>query len=286
MEQVSTSFAAFARRGGRPYGADRVIRLLRLVRLAAVTGLLLLVGAGLAAPALGASPGAPLAAQPAGGLSMAAEMASARAAAHQTYVRLLAAAPATETKWGPLTAADKEVLIRVNQANMWEGPVSELVTQHTDNERIRAVGAVLSSDHHRLDGITRSVAAQLGVALPNQPTSLQKGWMAELAKLRGAKYDETYANRLRAAHGVVFGLIAEDRAATENSMVRAYSQTAVDIVMKHMSLLEGTQLYAPQQVLSLRSSPIRGPFSLPVIVTGVLVVLVANLALAARRSWS
>jgi predicted outer membrane protein len=286
MEQVSTWCAAFARRG-RPYGTDRLTRLLRLVRLVAVTGLLLLIGAGMAVPAAGAvGAGSPLAAQPAGALSMAAEMAAARIEGHREYVRLLAAAPAAPTKWGPLTAADKEIVLRVNQANMWEGPVSEVVTQHTGNERIRAVGAVLSADHHRLDSITHSVAAQLGITLPSEPTSLQKGWMAELAKLRGPKYDETYANRLRAAHGVVFGLIAEDRAATENSVVRAYAQTAVDIVMKHMSLLEGTGLFTPPRVLDLRPSPIRGPFSLPVILTGVAVVLVANLALAARRSWS
>jgi putative membrane protein len=290
MKQVSTWIAAFGGRRdrgqrdrGRPPGPDRLTRLLRLVRLGLVGGLVVVVAGWMAAP----GSGAPLGVQPAAAVeSHAAAMGVDLAAARQEVTRLVALGPTAQTRWGPLSAADREVLIRVRLANLWEGPISAQAPEHTASQRVKDVGAVLAADHHRLDEQVLSVAKQLGVDLPDQPTSLQQGWMVELTGMRGAEYDEVFANRLRAAHGVVFGLIAEDRAATENSMVRSFAQVAVDTVMKHMSLLEGTGLFAAPKVLSLRASPIRGPFSLPVIVTVVALVLVANLALARRRSWS
>jgi putative membrane protein len=190
-----------------------------------------------------------------------------------------------QTKWGPLTASDREVLVRVRLANLWERPVGLQAVDHAGTQRIRDVGAILAADHLKLDEAVLDAAKQLGVALPSQPNALQRGWMNELAGLRGKAYDEVFANRLRAAHGTVFGLIAEVRGSTENSMVRSFAQVGVNTVMKHMTLLEGTGLFTPENVLELRAAPIRGPVNLPAIVSVAGVVLVFNLMLARRRSW-
>jgi predicted outer membrane protein len=194
--------------------------------------------------------------------------------------------PTEQTKWGPLTAGDRNVLIRVHLANLWEEPTAESALTKSQNPRVQAAARVMMTDHTRLKGIVVSLAKQLGVELPDQPNALQQGWMRELKPLSGAKFDETFVNRLRAAHGTVFGLIAEDRGATENSLIRGFDQTAVDIVMRHMTMLEATGEVAPSEIQSLRASPIHGPFSLPIIVGAAALILIANLVLARRRSWN
>jgi predicted outer membrane protein len=153
------------------------------------------------------------------------------------------------------------------------------------SQKVKDVGAILAADHLRLDQLVRDLAKQLGMDLPDEPTALQQGWVAELSRLRGQAYDLNWANRLRSAHGTVFGLVAEDRAATENSAVRNFAQTGIEIVMKHMTLLESTGLFSPVEIQSQRAAPIRGPISLPVITAVVGLILVANLILARRRSW-
>jgi predicted outer membrane protein len=228
----------------------------------------------------------PFAAEPAAADLSAHLTAAERSAAHREYGRLLTLGGTTQTKWGPLTAADREVLIRVRLANLWERPVGLMAADRAGSQRVKDVGAVLAADHLKLDGLVRDLARRLGMDLPDQPNSLQQGWVAELSGLRGAAYDINWANRLRSAHGTVFGLIAEDRAATENSAIREFAQTGVEIVMKHMTLLEGTGLFAPAEVQAQRAAPIRGPISLPVITTVVGLILVANLMLARRRSWN
>jgi predicted outer membrane protein len=283
MRFLSTSAAALGGHTDARSG-PRSIRLVRLARLALAGALLAVLVVGLAPPrAAGPFAAAPAAASD--DISMHLSAAD-RAAAHADYTRLLALGGTTQTKWGPLTAADREVLIRVRLANLWERPVSLMAQTHADNQRVKDVGVVLAADHLRLDQLVRGLAKQLGMDLPDQPNSLQQGWVSELSGMQGQQYDLTWANRLRSAHGTVFGLIAEDRAATENSAVRQFAQTGVDIVMKHMTLLENTGLFAPLQVQSERASPIRGPISLPVITAVVGLILVANLILARRRSWN
>lgn len=282
MRFLSTSTAALSGHTDAR-SASRSIRIVRLARLVLAGALLALLVVGLAPRTAG-----PFAATPAAASDDVSMHLSAadRASAHADYTRLLALGGTTQTKWGPLTAADREVLIRVRQANLWERPVSLMAQQRAGDPKVKEVGLVLAADHLRLDELIQPLAKQLGMDLPDQPNPLQQGWVTELSGLRGQAFDDTWANRLRSAHGTVFGIIAEDRAATENSAVRQFAQTGVDIVMKHMTLLEGTGLFTPLRVQSERASPIRGPISLPVITTVVALILVANLILARRRSWN
>ena len=146
----------------------------------------------------------------------------------------------TMTRFGPLGPADRELLVKVRQAGLWEAPVGEEAQKQAGSQRVKDVGKQLAADHHALDEQVRSVAAQLQVDLPAQPSAQQQSWMAELAGKQGADFDRTFANRLRAAHGQVFALVSAVRAGTRNDLVRTFAQTGINVVMKHMSLLEST----------------------------------------------
>jgi predicted outer membrane protein len=153
-----------------------------------------------------------------------------------------ASADWTQTPTGPLTAADRDLLIKVRQAGLWEMPVGQWAEQRADSERVKEVGRQLMDDHMKLDQTTREVAAKLGVALPDEPNPDQQRWMAQLATESGAAFDKDFANLLRAAHGKVFTVVAGVRAGTRNSEIRKFAQQGVNVVMKHMSLLESTGL--------------------------------------------
>jgi predicted outer membrane protein len=144
----------------------------------------------------------------------------------------------TMTSFGPLGPADRELLVRVRQAGLWEAPAGQLAQTHSNNARVKEVGAQLATDHHGLDVQVRQVAAQLGVTLPDKPTAEQQGWITELTGKTGADFDTAFANLLRAAHGKVFAVVGSVRSGTRNSLVRSFAQTGVNVVMKHMTLLE------------------------------------------------
>ncbi|PZG20322.1 DUF4142 domain-containing protein [Nonomuraea aridisoli] len=153
-----------------------------------------------------------------------------------------AAAQWTQTPSGPLTAADRDLLIKVRQAGLWEMPVGEYAKTRAESQRVKEVGALIMKEHMELDLLTRQVAKKLGVALPDEPNPDQQRWMAQLAAQSGPAFDRDFANLLRAAHGKVFTTVAAVRSGTRNAEIRKFSAEGINYVMRHMAYLESTGL--------------------------------------------
>ncbi len=146
----------------------------------------------------------------------------------------------TDSGKGTVTPADKDFVIRVRLAGLWEIPAGNMAVEKSDNPKVVAIGKAISAQHVVLDKMDRDVAQQLGIQLPNQPNSDQLGWLAEMKNATAATFDQIYIDRLRAAHGKIFPAIATIRASTKNDSVRLLAQQANQFVMTHMTLLESS----------------------------------------------
>lgn len=163
------------------------------------------------------------------------------------------ASPVIDTQWGPLSQDDQTLLIKVRQADLWEGGVSTKIAALTTNPTVRAVATQLASDHAQLDQLDASTAAQLGVVLPVTPLPMQQQWEQEILAKTGAARDALYANLVRAAHGTVFMFVSKVRAETQNDLIRSFAQTVDQVVMRHMTLLESTDMVTMNNVLMASS---------------------------------
>lgn len=148
----------------------------------------------------------------------------------------------TQTQWGPLGPADRDLLVKVRQAGLWEGPAGQQAQQRGSSARVREVGRLIAAEHADLDAQVREASARLGVVLPNQPTDQQKGWIGEIASQPVSDFDRTFVQRLRAAHGKVLPIIAQVRAGTRNELVRRFATTSAEFVTRHHEYLESTTL--------------------------------------------
>ncbi|WP_376770694.1 DUF4142 domain-containing protein [Lentzea indica] len=145
-----------------------------------------------------------------------------------------------DTPTGPLTANDRELLVKVRQAGLWEMPMGELTATKASNARVKQIGKMIMLDHMMLDAATKKAAAALGVTIPDVPSPAQQSWMDEINALEGDAFDQAFVARLRAAHGQVFMFVAKVRSQTRNDTIRPFAQAGIDVVMKHMTLLEST----------------------------------------------
>ncbi|MFF4406240.1 DUF4142 domain-containing protein [Streptomyces sp. NPDC001404] len=146
------------------------------------------------------------------------------------------------TRYGPLSAADRDFVTRVRQAGLWEMPAGQQAVARGTTEAVRRAGEHLVEGHTTLDQHVRDVAGRLGLPLPSQPTAEQRGWLTRLDAAQGDAYDREFANILRLAHGRVFALVGQVRAATRNSAVRELADDANATVLDHMKVLEDTGL--------------------------------------------
>lgn len=149
-------------------------------------------------------------------------------------------ASSVATQWGPLSATDRDFLVKVRLAGLWELPAGQQAIERAPSEAVKAAGDHLVVGHADLDRRSRDVAAKLGVELPNQPTAQQQGWLRELTAASGEEYQRKFANILRISHGKVFALIAEVRHTTRNSLIRQLATDTNQTVLDHITMLEGT----------------------------------------------
>ncbi|GLF97793.1 DUF4142 domain-containing protein [Streptomyces yaizuensis] len=144
------------------------------------------------------------------------------------------------TQWGPLSATDRDFLVKVRLAGLWELPAGQQAIERAPTQAIRDAGDHLVVGHADLDRRARDVAGKLGVQLPNQPNDLQQGWLRELSAASGQEYERKFANLLRNAHGKVFSLVAQVRHTTRNALIRQLATDANQTVLDHITMLEAT----------------------------------------------
>jgi predicted outer membrane protein len=148
----------------------------------------------------------------------------------------------TQTQWGPLGPADRDLLVKVRLAGLWEAPTGQQASQQGSTAQVRELGAFLATQHADLDAQVRQVADQLGVLLPTQASVQQQGWMKEISSATGADYDRIFVQRLREAHGIVLPIINQVRVSTRNDLIRKFADTSDAFVQRHMEHLEATGL--------------------------------------------
>src|SRR5262245_47592643 len=66
----------------------------------------------------------------------------------------------TTTEYGPLGPADRDLLIKVRLAGLWEMPAGEKAQQRAANPKVKEIGAKISAEHHALDEATRAAASK------------------------------------------------------------------------------------------------------------------------------
>jgi len=147
-----------------------------------------------------------------------------------------------QTKFGPLGPADRDLLVKVRLAGLWEQPTGQQAQQQASAAAVKDAGRNISAEHAELDLRVREVADQLGVLLPSAPSPQQMAWMEEISSQTGSDYDRAFAQRLREAHGAVLPAIAEVRASTRNDLIRQFAAEADTFVSRHIQYLEGTGL--------------------------------------------
>ncbi|XUL91673.1 DUF4142 domain-containing protein [Streptomyces galilaeus] len=156
---------------------------------------------------------------------------------------------------GPLTEADRDFVVEVRSAGLWEYPVGQAASRKGPTKAVRTPGEHLIDGHAALDAASRRVARQLDITLPNQPSPQQRRFVTTLNADSGKRFDTDMATLLRAADGQNLSTIASVRTTTKNSLVRSLADQANNIVLDLVTVLEKTGLVDFGQVLVQETSP-------------------------------
>ncbi len=163
------------------------------------------------------------------------------------------------TRYGPLTEADRDFVVKVRAAGLWEHPLGEASMKRGTTEAMREAGEHLIVGHSLLDESTRKVAPELNITLPNRASPQQQQFVATVVGSTGKQFDTNAANIMRVTHGQIFPAIAKIRATTKNTLVRQLADQANDVVLDHITVLEKTGLVNFDQANFQQTSPPKLP---------------------------
>ncbi|GAA4790487.1 DUF4142 domain-containing protein [Streptomyces ziwulingensis] len=163
------------------------------------------------------------------------------------------------TRFGPVTEADRDFVVKVRAAGLWEYPLGELAMRRGTTKAMREAGKHLVVGHAGLDAACRRISQELGITLPNKASPQQQGFVSAVAAKRGSDFDATAVTIMRVTHGQIFPVIANIRATTRNTMIRELADLANDTVLDHMTVLEGTDLVGYGEVSFRQTAPAKLP---------------------------
>lgn len=163
------------------------------------------------------------------------------------------------TQWGPLTEADRDFVVKVRAAGLWEYPVGQMGLKKGTSQAVITASKHLIDGHAALDTTVRKVAPMLNITIPNQPSPQQQGFINTLNADSGKQFDSDFANILRVTHGTIFNTIAKIRSTTTNTLVRALADQANATVLDHITVMEQTGLVNFSQVLFQETTPPKLP---------------------------
>ncbi|GGZ82378.1 hypothetical protein GCM10010389_20420 [Streptomyces echinoruber] len=164
-----------------------------------------------------------------------------------------------QTQWGPLTEGDRDFVVKVRAAGLWEYPVGQMGLQKGTTPEVKTASAHLIDGHAALDTTCRKIAPMLGITLPNKASPQQQGFVNQLAADSGKKFDTDFANILRMTHGSIFNAIAKIRSTTKNRLVRVLAEQANATVLDHMTVMEKTGLVDFDQTIFQQTTPPKLP---------------------------
>ncbi|MEV0174720.1 DUF4142 domain-containing protein [Streptomyces sp. NPDC050803] len=163
------------------------------------------------------------------------------------------------TRYGPLTEADRDFVVKVRAAGLWEYPLGEMAVQRGTTAAMKEAGKHLIVGHAGLDELCRKIAPELGITLPNQASPQQQQFVATVDSKEGKEFDSTAVTIMRVTHGQIFPTVAKIRASTQNTLVRQLADLANDTVLDHITVLEKTGLVNYDQVNFQQTSPPKLP---------------------------
>lgn len=167
-----------------------------------------------------------------------------------------------QTQWGPLTESDRDFVVKVRAAGLWEYPVGQLGVQKGTSKGVITASQHLIDGHAALDTTCRKIAPMLNITLPNIASPQQEGFVSTLkSDGKGKAFDSDFANILRMTHGSIFNTVAKIRSTTKNTLVRALADQANDTVLDHITVMEKTGLVDFDQTLFQQTTPPKLPAS-------------------------
>jgi putative membrane protein len=146
---------------------------------------------------------------------------------------LVAAPAAAQASTSALNAQDTAYLKGAHQSNLAEIAAGKLAQAKGSSAAVKDLGAMLVSDHTKLDAALMKVAMAAKVSLPAAPNAEQRAMQAKLTVASGADFDAMYVSGQIVGHAKTMALGDKEAANGQDAAVKKAAAAAAPVVASH-----------------------------------------------------
>ena len=142
-----------------------------------------------------------------------------------------------ETSQRPqLARADREFIQEAAQDGFAQVQAGKLALAKADETEVRQYARTLMNHHSETNAQLQQLARRKGVAMPQEPSVLQKRRLRGLEVLQGSDFDRRYMNEFGvAAHQSTIRRFREQARQGRDSDVRVFAQRRLATLQKHLN---------------------------------------------------
>ncbi|GAA4074306.1 hypothetical protein GCM10022214_33770 [Actinomadura miaoliensis] len=136
-----------------------------------------------------------------------------------------------------ISAQDRKWLMMAHQGNLAESVVGTMAQKKGKAKAVRSIGAVLVTDHSRLDRRVQATARRLGVSLPSEPSAKQKALAARLNAMSGKAFDRAWLDALIKEHRTDLAAARKEVRAGKAAEAQHLATVSTPVFRRHLNLL-------------------------------------------------
>ncbi len=137
--------------------------------------------------------------------------------------------------WGEqgVSTQDRQYLQKAHQSNLAEIAAGTLAQSKGANQQVKDIGAMLITDHTKLDDIVRQVASTAGVELPQTPDAEQRAMQAKLEKAPAGEFDAMFVAGQMRGHAKTLKLGTTETTSGSAAEVKKTATDAAPVIQAH-----------------------------------------------------
>ena len=147
-----------------------------------------------------------------------------------------------------LSNVDKEFLITAARTDLIEAHEGQMAEKQASHADVKDLGKTLVQDHTQSYQQLTALAAKTGVSIPKGIDAAKDRTIAQLAPLKGARFDHQFTAYEIAGEQRAIAVFKREAEHGEDADVKAYAAKIVPVLEKHLQLAQKCAFADPDAV--------------------------------------
>ena len=147
---------------------------------------------------------------------------------------------------GHMGIKDEAFIRKAAQDGMTEMQLGELAVQRGKRDDVKKMGALMVTDHGKVNDDIKQIASKAGITLPEQLDTIHAGVIDRIGKLEQDQFDKAYIDEMIKDHKEDVSGLQDEMKTTGDSGIKAFIAKTLPVIKAHLAHVQKLAGASPQ----------------------------------------